>query len=118
MTCSFIRLVPVAALLCGCASPDRDQPPTVAGQPVPNQNVLLDFSKRYDLVCRDGTSEARTYADCRILGYTGETVRDHAGLLSKDYYGSFGRWLVVELPDGRRACLPPGSVLFLEETKR
>jgi len=115
---SLITLLSAGTLLCGCAStPPRDQPPTIAGQPVPNQNIVLDFSQRYDLVCRDGQG-VQTNTSCRILGYTGETVRDASGIISREYSSQFGRWLVVELSDGRRACLPPGSVTFLVETKR
>jgi hypothetical protein len=112
----FVLLI-VTGLLCGCASPQRDRPPTIAGQTVPNENVVLDFTKRYDLVCRDGQS-SRTYSGCRILGYTGETVRDADGSYSKSYYGHFGRWLVVELSDGRRVFMSPSSIAFLEETKK
>src|SRR5687768_8846516 len=112
----LLLLLP-ATLLCGCASSPPDKPPTIAGQPAPNQNILLDFTKRYDLVCRDGEA-SRRYEGCRVLGYTGESVRDSEGLISKAFGGHFGRWLVVELVDGRRAFLPPGSVTFLEESKR
>ena len=110
-------LITVGMLAGGCATTPPDRPPDIAGQPVPNQNIVLDFSKRYDLVCRDGQS-SRTYANCKILGYTGESVRDAAGLMSTAYGGHFGRWLVVELTDGRLACLPPGSITFLEEEKK
>jgi hypothetical protein len=118
MKASLITLTVTVALLSGCVSspPNRDQPPSVAGQPAPNQNIVLDFSKRYDLVCRDAQS-TRTLPGCRILGYTGESVRDSSGIISKEYYGHFGRWLVVELSDGRRACLPPASITYLEESK-
>lgn len=111
---SIASLIVLTTLLSGCASYDR--PPALAGQPVPNQNVVLDFTKRYDVTCRDGQT-TRAYTDCRILGYTGETVRDAYGSDSKGYYPQFGRWLALELADGRRVFLPPGSVIFLEEAK-
>jgi hypothetical protein len=118
MTRSLITLLATAALLSGCAAtPSHDQPPTIAGQPVPNQNIVLDFSKRYDLVCRDGQN-TQTNTNCRILGYTGETVRDASGIISREYSGQFGRWLVIELSDGRQACLPSGAVTFLVESKK
>lgn len=106
----------ITGLFCGCASPKPDRLPTIAGQTVPNENVVLDFTKRYDIVCRDGQT-TRTYNGCRILGYTGETVRDAEGAVSRSYSKHFARWLVVELTDGRRVVLSPGSVAFLEETR-
>jgi hypothetical protein len=100
-------------LLYGCATHDR--PPTIAGQTVPNQNVVLDFTKRYDVICRDA-QQTKTYRNRRILGYTGELVRDASGSETKSYFPQFGRWLALELSDGRRVFLPPGNITFLEET--
>lgn len=102
-----------ALLLASCATTSPDHPPELAGQPVPNENIVIDFSKRYNLICRDGQT-SRIYQACRILGYTGDTVRDADGSLSKSY-GHFGRWLAVQLPTGRRVFLSPGSIGFLEE---
>jgi hypothetical protein len=110
-------LILAIALVTGCATTPWDKPPDIAGQPVPNQNIVLDFSKRYDLICRDSQT-TRTYANCKILGYTGESVRDAQGIMSTVYGGHFGRWLVVELTDGRLGCLPPSSIMFLEEAKK
>lgn len=112
-------LVPAMLLiLCGCISSPQEKPPVVGGQEVPNQNIIIDFTKRYDLVCHHGET-ARTYSNCRILGYTGDKIRDPEGNISPAFFwGSFGRWLALELPDGRRAFVPSGSIAFLEEAKR
>jgi hypothetical protein len=102
-------------LLCGCISSPPEKPPVVGGQEVPNQNIIIDFTKRYDLVCRHG----ETHSNCRILGYTGDKIRDPEGKISSAFgWGSFGRWLALELPDGRHAFVPSGSIAFLEEAKR
>lgn len=118
MRVAFI-ITGTAWLLSSCITgpPDRDKPPEVAGQAVPDENIVLDFTRRFNLVCRDGSGSLKV-SNCRILGYTGESVRDASGTVSKRYYGHFGRWLVVELADGRRACLPPGSISYLEESPR
>ncbi|HCN75572.1 MAG TPA: hypothetical protein DIT13_00075 [Verrucomicrobiales bacterium] len=104
-------------LLASCSAPAPQKPPQVAGQPVPDRNVVLDFTKRYNLEYREG-DETRKIQNCRIQGYTGEAVRDATGALSKSYYGDFGRWLVLELADGRLACLPGSRVSYLEESRR
>ncbi len=105
-----------ALLLAGCATTTPDRPPELAGQPVPNQNIVIDFTKRYNLVCHDGES-SKTYRACRVLGYTGDTVREADGSLSKTY-GQFGRWLAVQLPGGHRVFLSPSSIRFLEEASQ
>jgi len=104
--------------LCGCVSSPTEKPPIVGGQEIPNRNVIIDFTKRYDLVCRHGET-GRTYNNCRILGYTGDKIRDAEGnLIASFAYGGFGRWLALEMPDGRRAFVPSGSIAFLEEANR
>ena len=102
-----------AFLFAGCATTQPDRPPELAGQPVPNQNIVIDFTKRYNLVCNDGQN-SKTYQACRILGYTGDTVREADGSLSKTY-SQFGRWLAIQLPGGRRVFLSPSSIRYLEE---
>jgi hypothetical protein len=100
-------------LLASCSTPAPVRPPQLAGQAVPDENIVIDFRKRYNLVCEDaGTS--RTYSSCRVLGYTGDTVRDADGSM-KSNYGHFGRWLAVQLPGGRRVFMSPSSIQFLEE---
>ena len=119
MKTSLLPAAGLAWLLSSCvgASSSRDNPPQVAGQTVPAENIVLDFTRRFNLVCRQGSDSLRV-SNCRILGYTGEAVRDAAGAVSSKYAGHFGRWLVVELADGRRACLEPGSITYLEEAAR
>lgn len=119
MRTSFIPAAGLAWLLSGCVSgsSSQDEPPQIAGQTVPDENIVLDFARRFNLVCRDGSSSLRV-TNCRILGYTGESVRDASGSVSGKYAGHFGRWLVVELADGRRACMDPGSIRYLEEAAR
>ena len=105
-----------AFLLPSCATrraPDR--PPELAGQAVPNENIVIDFTKRYDLVCQDADI-MKTYQACRVLGYTGDTVRDPEGTVSKAFVSNFSRWLAIKLPDGRRVFLSPSSIRFMEET--
>jgi hypothetical protein len=116
--CIFGGLLVMAMLLSGCVSSPEEKPPIVGGQEVPNQNIIIDFTKRYDLVCHHGETE-RAYNNCRILGYTGDKIRDAEGKLAPGFfYSNFGRWLALELPDGRRAFVPSGSIAFLEEAKR
>lgn len=119
MKTSILPAAGFAWLLSSCASvpSSRDKPPQIAGQTVPAENIVLDFTRRFNLVCRDG-SDCLRVSNCRILGYTGEVVRDTSGMVSGKYAGHFGRWLVVELADGRRACLQPGSITYLEEAAR
>ena len=101
-------------LLTSCSTrPVADRPPELAGQTVPNENIIIDFTKRYNLVCDDGGT-SKTYLSCRVLGYTGDTVRDAEGSM-KSNYGHFGRWLVVQLPGGRRVFMSPTSISFMEE---
>jgi hypothetical protein len=108
-------LSPLAGLLLASCSttPVADSPPELAGQAVPNENIVLDFTKRYNLVCSDGDT-SKTYQSCRVLGYTGDTVREADGSM-KANYGHFGRWLVVQLRGGRRVFMSPSSIRFLEE---
>jgi hypothetical protein len=100
-------------LLTSCSTPAPVRPPEIAGQAVPDKNIVIDFTKRYNLVCEDAGS-SRTYSSCRVLGYTGDTVRDADGSM-KSNYGHFGRWLAVQLPGGRRVFMSPSSIQFLEE---
>ena len=110
---TVVLTVFAAFLFAGCATTTPDRPPELAGQPVPNQNIVIDFTKRYTLVCHVGQT-SKTYQACRVLGYTGDTVREADGSLSKTY-GQFGRWLAIQLPGGRRVFLSPSSIQFLEE---
>ena len=110
---AFLLTALSGLLLSSCSTPVADRPHELAGQAVPNENIIIDFTKRYNLVCDDGNA-SRTYQSCRVLGYTGDTVREADGSM-KANYGHFGRWLVVQLPGGRRVFMSPGSIRFLEE---
>ena len=107
----------VLLFLCGCISPPPERPPEIAGQEIPSQNIIIDFTKRYDVICTSG-QDTRAYTNCRILGYTGDKIRDAEGKLTSAYSGSFGRWAVLEMQDGRRAFVPFGRITFLEEARR
>ncbi|HWE40371.1 MAG TPA: hypothetical protein VG406_27715 [Isosphaeraceae bacterium] len=82
--------------------------PQIVGAELPSIGEGIDLTKRYDIVY--GTSEEKL-VDIRILGY----LRSDRDQTTGEYMDS--RWLVVELPDGRRAYLRPRSVLWLLEAK-
>ena len=92
-----------------------ERPPTIAGQEVPKENYIIDFSRRYNLILSDYKGN-RTYENVKILGYTGKTVRESSGSLSSSY-DHFGRWLAVELPDKRRVYLSESSISYIEEVE-
>jgi len=86
------------------------RPPQIVGAELPLTDVPIDLSKRYDIVYGAGhgaTHEKLT--NVRILGY----LRSDRDQTTGEYMDS--RWLVVELPDGRRAYLRPRSILWLLE---
>jgi hypothetical protein len=92
-------------------------PPTIAGQQA-SRFVSIDFDKRYDIVTRPRSGgEPVVFRRCKILGLTGEDVREvgrwsSAGLV----YGWMHRWLALELEDGRAVYLPTDSVLTVEQS--
>jgi hypothetical protein len=98
------------------------RPPEVVGRPVPDATFEIDFAKRYDLHCFPGGTQAVVLRRCKIVGSTGPG--SGAGRLrlpgaDEDYVlpGTFsGRWLVVELPDGRHAYVPQEAVRLIEES--
>ena len=92
-----------------------ERAPTIAGQEVPKENYIIDFSRRYNLIL-SGYKGERTYENVKILGYTGKTVRESSGSLSSSY-DHFGRWLAVELPDRRRVYLSESSISYIEEVE-
>jgi hypothetical protein len=92
-----------------------DRAPTIAGQEVPKENFTIDFSRRYNLILSAYKGE-KNYENVKILGYTGETVRESSGSLSSSYE-RFRRWLVVELPDRRRVYLSESSISLIEEVE-
>ena len=101
------------AILQTCVSSGPERAPTLGGQEVPNENFVIDFSRRYRIILSDAKGSP-AYENAKILGYTGETVRESSGRLSKGY-GHFGRWLVIELPDRRRVYLSPGHISYIED---
>jgi hypothetical protein len=118
---AFLLLGGVVGFVClglfrACMFSGPEQAPMLGGQEVPKENFLIDFSRRYNVVVTDYNKGSRTYENAKILGYTGETVRESSGGYSKGY-GHFGRWLVIELPDRRRAYLSPGNIAYLEEVE-
>ena len=87
-------------------------PPAIAGAKVPAKLHTIDFTFRYDIIC----SSDRTYRNCRILGFTGEKKRNSGGYFS-EYENYLEQWLVLELPDGRKAYVPPHQIFAFEQTK-
>ena len=84
--------------------------PQIVGAELPVTDAKIDLNKRYDIVYGagyGGSNEKLTAV--RILGY----LRSDRDQTTGEYMDS--RWLVVELPDGRRAYLRPRSVLWLLE---
>jgi hypothetical protein len=94
----------------------RARPPQVAGAKLSVLDSGLDLSKFYDIAygASNGyTSGAGIEKLCgvRIVGY----LRGEQDATSGEYSDS--RWLVVELPDGRRGYIRPRSVLWIIESK-
>ena len=95
------------------------RPPELIGQPLPATTFEIDFAKRYDLHCAAVGDHAVVLHRCKIIGSTGPgrhpSVPSPYAELYAQAMGS-GRWLVLELPDGRRAYVPPESVRLIEES--
>jgi hypothetical protein len=91
--------------------------PALVGTRVPETELGIDLSKRYDIVyvfSEYGSSSVPQHIRAaRILGYVGQPG-DHADDSSKFYMPS--RWLAVELPDGRKAFLMPRGITLLQES--
>ena len=102
-------------ILQSILSSHPERAPTIAGQEVPKENYIIDFSRRYNLILSDHKGD-KTYENVKILGYTGKTVRESSGSLSSGY-DHFGRWLAVELPDRRRVYLSQSSISYIEEVE-
>ena len=101
-------LVAVVAALVGLFL--RRRSPRILGAELPVMDARIDLSKRYDIVYGAGFPAAHEkLVGVRILGY----LRSDRDETTREYMDS--RWLVVELPDGRRAYLRPKSVLWLLE---
>lgn len=100
----------------------------LAGQEVPAHRFDLAFDQKYDLHCQFN-GQAQTFRNSQVLGFTGRddpAARGGAGGFApgpgssfSSSAGSYGvwfeHWLVIALDDGRKAFIPPHSVLYIEE---
>ncbi len=125
----IVGVVVVAALLVALLIAARNRspatrapapPPELGGGQVPDVTLRIDFEKRYDFHCFPAGEHGVVLRRCKVLGTTGpgpQRFRVPAG--EEEYLlagGYGGRWLVLELPDGRRAYVPPESVRLIEES--
>ncbi len=88
----------------------ESRPPQIIGAELPVLDARIDLGKKYDIVY--GASHGagpEKLTGVRILGY----LRSDRDKTTGEYMD--GGWLVVELPDRRRAYLRPRSVLWLLE---
>jgi hypothetical protein len=88
----------------------KSRPRQIIGAELPVIDASIDLGKRYDIVY--GASHGagpEKLTGVRILGYLRSDRDETTGA-----YMDSG-WLVVELPDRRRAYLRPRSVLWLLE---
>jgi hypothetical protein len=95
------------------------RPPELIGQPLPATTFEIDFDKRYDLTCTAAGDHAVVLHRCKIVGSTGPGRHPSVPSAYAELYAqamNSGRWLVLELPDGRRAYVPPESVRLIEES--
>ena len=87
------------------------QPSRIVGAELALVGAGIDLTKRYDIAYAAGHGmPAEKLMGVRILGYLRSDRDDTTG----EYMDS--RWLVSELPDGRRAYLRPQSILWLVES--
>ena len=93
----------------------KDNPPQIAGQIVPEDNFIIDFSKRYNVYCKGGIN--KYYKNVKILGYTGRKVKTRKDFLSENYT-HFNRWLVLEQLDNRKIYLNIYNIEILEEAEK
>ncbi len=103
----------VVVLFIRACSPQRPVAPELAGQAIPRTRFVIDFNKRYNVIC-SAYQGARSYDDVKIVGYTGAEVRESSGEFSKGY-SYFNHWLVIEQRGGTKVYLFMGIVNFLEE---
>jgi len=109
----------VAFILCFilyvvASTPSRPQPnvPTIAGQPVPLQQVNLNFSNRYDFHI-DFRGVDQAFLDCKLIGFTGDTIMRDNGISGG--YTYFQNWVVLEDRDGRRIYTSAGDIQYIED---
>jgi len=103
-----------------CSSPPAPQPPELAGQRAPDQQIELDLRKRYDVWTGgsffSGHPESNAvYRNCRIIGFTGGGTREDVGSFPMKAIGHFTGWLVLQRADGRKIFLPAAQIVRLEE---
>jgi hypothetical protein len=75
---------------------------------------MIDFTKRYNVICYDYGKSERVYKNVKLLGYTGKHVKERGGFISKGY-DRFNRWLVLETSEKRRVYLSESKIEYLEE---
>lgn len=92
--------------------PGSSTSPTIAGQPVPEEEFDIDFTKRYDLYLNI-RSEPQVLENSLIRGFTREYKPDG---IYKGGYGYFERWLVVETKGSQLAYVPARSIDLIRET--
>jgi hypothetical protein len=99
------------------------RPPEFVGRQVPDATFEIDFTKRYDFHCLSAGEQGVVLRNCKILGFTGGGIagRRLSPLIDEELAqaaGYPGRWLVLELPDRRRAYVLPESVRLIEESAK
>lgn len=137
IVCGGFLAVLILSLLFYVAVPSRKppvtpRPPELGGQQVPARVYEIRFDQKYDLFCSFYQEEPTIYRNCKILGFTGRgdgsagSGRDAGvgGFVLSSGSGSgsssydrefFDHWLVLELPDGRMAYIPPNAVRYIEQ---
>jgi hypothetical protein len=105
----------------GEASHATSRPPELVGQPLPAETFEIDFTKRYDLHCvATAGDHVLVLHRCKIIGSTGPGRHTQVPSPYAELYAQVlpsGRWLVLEMPDGRRAYVPPESIRLIEESE-
>ena len=105
----------------GEAAHPNPRSPELVGQPLPAETFEIDFGKRYDLHCAAVGDHAVVLHRCKIIGSTGPGRHPQVPSPYAELYAQVlpsGRWLVLEMPDGRRAYVPPESIRLIEESER
>jgi hypothetical protein len=119
------------SLLFWALAPGAPRPPELGGQQVPDTVYEIPFDRQYDLYCSGyGNEKFTVHRNCQILGFTGRGEENSRGRRGSAFIGFSGlsgsgvssyaeffeHWLVLKLPDGRLAYIPPNSVQFIEES--
>lgn len=113
----YIALISLSFTSISCSTfYPKAAPPKMGGQEIPDKNITMDFTQRYDIHWKRG-EETGIFRKTKIVGYTGDTVKDFLGSYSKSY-SSFGSWLVIEPAGQGRIYLPQGMVSYLQQSPR